>query len=252
MAGLACRRIADRCLGGRRRCVAWARVGPSGRLDLQVDPARPTVLDDVLGWFEQQVPAAQRVITVVDVENGLLDDLGRRGWEPSEEAPVFEHLAIGLGESFPVAPLPGGVTLRHCRGPADAGLRALVHRAAFGPSTVPPPTEGFRRAMSDPSYRRELDWVAVLADDAPVAACTTWVDVTSRTAVVEPVGTHPSHRRRGLARAVVLASLASAADLGAMRARVCGRVDVDDRAALATYESLGFRRFGRTVHLRAR
>lgn len=233
------------------RCVAWARVGPSGRLDLQVDPARPTVLDDVLGWFGQQVPLAERVVTVADVENGVLDDLRRRGWQPSRGAPVFEHLEIGLDGCSRGAPLPPRVTLRHCRGPADAALRARIHRAAFGPSTAPLATAGFRRAMSDPAYRPELDWVALLDDD-PVAACTTWVDVASRTAVVEPVGTHPDHRRRGLAQAVVLASLASAADLGATRARVCGRVDADDRAALATYESLGFRRFGRTVHLRAR
>ena len=234
------------------RCVAWARVGPSGRLDLQVDPARPAVLDDVLGWFEQQAPLAERVVTVADVENGLLDDLRRRGWEASDEAPVFEHLELGLDGSFRRAPLPPRVTVRHCRGPADAALRAQIHRAAFGSSTAPLPTVGFRRTMSDSSYRRELDWVALLADDDPVAACTTWVDVASRTAVVEPVGTHPDHRRRGLAQAVVLASLASAADLGATRARVCGRADADDRAALATYESVGFRRIGRTVHLRAR
>ena len=234
------------------RCVAWARVGPSGRLDLQVDPARPTALDAVLGWFEQQVPVEDRVVTVADVENGLLDDLRRRSWEPSGEAPVFEHLEVGLGGPSHDARVPPGVSLRHCRGPADATLRARIHRAAFGPSTARLPSEGFRRAMSDPSYRRELDWVAVLADDDPVAACTTWVDVASRTAVVEPVGTHPDHRRRGLAQAVVLASLASAADLGATRARVCGRADADDRAALATYESVGFRRIGRTVHLRAR
>ena len=55
---------------------------------------------------------------------------------------------------------------------------------------------------------------------------------------LESVATAPDWRRRGLARAVISAILASAAKQGAERA--CLQVQADNAAALSLYRSLGF------------
>jgi ribosomal protein S18 acetylase RimI-like enzyme len=96
-------------------------------------------------------------------------------------------------------------------------------------------------------YRKELDWLVVAPDGTPAAFCLVWLDEHNRVVVLEPVGTDPDHRRRGLARAAILGALHAARRLGATSARVCARGDDDYPSARATYQSLGFRRFARNV-----
>ena len=44
-------------------------------------------------------------------------------------------------------------------------------------------------------------------DGELAAFCTVWVDPETRTAVFEPVGTHPNHQKRGLGKAVMTEGL---------------------------------------------
>jgi GNAT superfamily N-acetyltransferase len=69
-------------------------------------------------------------------------------------------------------------------------------------------------------YRSELDRVAVDADGTVVAHCTAWLDERARSGLLEPVGTHPAHRRRGLATACCLDALRTLAAAGATTAQV--------------------------------
>jgi GNAT superfamily N-acetyltransferase len=70
------------------------------------------------------------------------------------------------------------------------------------------------------------------------AFCTAWLDGANAAGLLEPVGTHPAHRRRGLARAVCLDALRALRDAGARTAEV----GFGTEAALATSRSLGFAR----------
>jgi GNAT superfamily N-acetyltransferase len=56
-------------------------------------------------------------------------------------------------------------------------------------------------------YIPELDLVAVGPDDSFVAFCTIRMDPVSKIAEFEPVGTHPGHRKRGLAKALLCEAL---------------------------------------------
>ena len=50
-----------------------------------------------------------------------------------------------------------------------------------------------------------IRWAELTRPNEALAAFTvTWHDSVNRTGLLEPVGTHPDHRRRGLGRAVVL------------------------------------------------
>ncbi|TDC49488.1 GNAT family N-acetyltransferase [Jiangella ureilytica] len=227
------------------RVVAWAWTR-SGGLDLQLDPAHPDLLPELLDW------AGSRWVTVLDAETALLAALARHGYEPQDGGPFFAHLRRSLTNPTDLPgppPLPRGYTLRPVSGPADAPARAAVHRAAFGARLS---TAGYRALMRTPLYRPGLDWLVVAPDGTPAASALAWLDDESGVAVLEPVGTAPGHRRRGLAVAAAAAALRAARHLGARDARVCARGDDGAPAARAAYEALGFRTYARNVRLARR
>ncbi|MBP8048414.1 MAG: GNAT family N-acetyltransferase [Anaerolineales bacterium] len=61
----------------------------------------------------------------------------------------------------------------------------------------------------------------------------------TRTAVFEPVGTHPNHQKRGLGKMVMSEGLRRAHKLGATLATVSSY----SPAAYALYDSMGFKEF---------
>ncbi|TDD73028.1 GNAT family N-acetyltransferase [Jiangella aurantiaca] len=226
------------------RVVAWAWAR-GGRLDLQLDPEHLALTARIVAW------SGDRSVTVLDAETGLIEELGRHGYQRQDDGAFFVHLRRPLAGLPDAAPLPDGYTLRPVSGPADAGLRAAVHRAAFSLPGRPVTMSGadYRGVMRTPSYRPELDWLVLAPDGTPAASALAWLDVASGVAVLEPVGTDPRHRRRGLAAAASQAALRAAARLGAKHARVCARGDDDRPAARAAYEAIGFRAYARNVRL---
>jgi predicted N-acetyltransferase YhbS len=56
---------------------------------------------------------------------------------------------------------------------------------------------------SAPSYRPELDLVAIAPDGEWVSAATFWYEPRSSVGVLEPMSTLPQHRRKGVGRAVI-------------------------------------------------
>ncbi len=99
--------------------------------------------------------------------------------------------------------------------------------------------EWYKNIQRVPIYNRDLDIVAVAPDGELAAFCTVWYDEVTRTAVFEPVGTHPNHQQRGLGKAVMSEGLRRAGKLGATLATVSSYSD----AAHALYESMGFTDF---------
>ncbi|GAA3939912.1 hypothetical protein GCM10023085_21740 [Actinomadura viridis] len=228
--------------------LAWAWADPSGSLDLQLDPDRPELAEEVLAWFEEVAEGDARTVTVLDAETDLIATLRRHGYRERTGAPFFIHLRRDL-DGLPEPRVPGGYTLRPVRGPGDAAARAAVHRAAFSRPDAPSRVTGaaYERMMGVWPYRAGLDWLVEAPGGMPAAFCLVWLDEHNREAVLEPVGTDPGHRRRGLASAAVLGALRAARDLGAETARVAARGDDDHPSARATYRSVGFRRSARNL-----
>jgi ribosomal protein S18 acetylase RimI-like enzyme len=77
-----------------------------------------------------------------------------------------------------------------------------------------------------------------------------WYDAENRAAEFEPVGTHPEHRRRGLASAVCRFALRRLRDEGAQTVVVYAGGRDEDAPARDLYESLGFRLHARELELR--
>lgn len=154
-----------------------------------------------------------------------------------------EHMRL----RFFTQPIPdsvpqSGYTVRALGDEDELPARSWLSWKAFHPDEPDEKYEGwqwYKNVQRVPLYRRDLDIVAVAPDGELAAFCTVWFDDITRTAVFEPVGTHPDHQKRGLGKAVMSEGLRRAQRLGATMATVSSYSD----AAHALYNSMGFTEF---------
>jgi mycothiol synthase len=140
------------------------------------------------------------------------------------------------------AALPKGYRIRPLVGEEEIEARVALHQACFGAVTP----ERYRRVMGLCTYRRDLDLLAMAPNGSLAASCLIWLDAHNRVGQIEPIGTHPRHRRRGLGRAVILEGLRRLQSLGATTAYV--RPDEATAELVGFYEACGFR-IGRRDYL---
>jgi ribosomal protein S18 acetylase RimI-like enzyme len=140
--------------------------------------------------------------------------------------------------------LPTGYRIRGLTGPAEIEARVAVHRAAFPTSRLT--AARYERLLDMPHYRLEDDLVVEASDGSFAAFALTWWDPIGRVGEFEPLGTHPDHRRRGLARALLTAGIERSVARGARAIEVFS--DAADAPAEALYPAAGFVR--RNVHRR--
>ncbi len=226
---------------------AWGWLWLPGTLVALIHPReRPALLEEVLDWFEgtgSHNSDDYMAVWAIEADGATVDEARRRGYAPHEPT-AMNHMLRVLDGPLPVTALPPDYTARTVSD-ADAQRRVDVHRAAFAPSRVV--AESYRRLMREPPYNPDLDYVIEAGDGTFAAFCLVWLDEENRVAELEPVGTHPDHRRRGLASAVCLTALEAARQRGAQRAVV---YSVVRSPAQSLYESLGFRTISRHVELR--
>jgi ribosomal protein S18 acetylase RimI-like enzyme len=90
-----------------------------------------------------------------------------------------------------------------------------------------------------PDFRYDLVPIVAAPDGALAAYCISWWDPRSASVEIEPLGTHPDFRRKGLARAIVREVLRRSSALRATYVLVWG-VSTNP-AAKALYVSAGLR-----------
>ncbi len=135
----------------------------------------------------------------------------------AEQGSGFEVTRRSL-DDLPAPVLPDGLRLSAVEDDALLDARVEAHRAAFAQSRLT--LAGCMRLRHTWPYRSDLDRVVVDADGRVVAACLAWIDEARGWGVLEPVGTRPEHRRRGLAAAVCLDALHALRAAGAHSAQV--------------------------------
>jgi ribosomal protein S18 acetylase RimI-like enzyme len=130
--------------------------------------------------------------------------------------------------------LPAGYRLGWVDTPAQVIGRVEAQQAAFAPSDLT--IERYERVRRTWPYRASLDRIVLTDGGVVVAFCTAWLDEENAAGLFEPVGTHPAHQRRGLARAVCTDALRVLRAAGARTTQVGCESD----AACAAYRALGF------------
>ncbi|WP_409055429.1 GNAT family N-acetyltransferase [Streptomyces sp. SYP-A7185] len=227
----------------------WSRGGRTLALGL-VDGAgmlRLTIAPDAR---QDEELARQLVADVTRPERGVLPE-GKAAIEAPMEA-LFQDLLAEAGwhTDEPWTPLRRDLTepvrdpgVRiEVTGPGQAHERTAVHRAAFdSPSFT---DERWHAMAGGLPYADARCLVAYDAQGEAVAAVTVWSAGAGKPGLLEPVGVHPDHRGRGHGKAITVAAAAALRDMGSSSALVC--TPSENVAAVATYESAGFRRLPET------
>ncbi|MEV3935952.1 GNAT family N-acetyltransferase [Glycomyces sp. NPDC049804] len=193
--------------------------------------------------FRDAALAEQMAADIADPDRGVLP-AGKANVELPTGAVLDDHLAaVGWGTDEAWTPLRRDLTapvedpgLRiETAGPAQAELRAELHRSAFEGSTFA--ADHWRAMAAGPEYADARCLIGYDGSDA-VAAVTVWSAGPGRPGIIEPMGVHADHRGRGHGRAVCVAAAAALRDLGASSALVCTPSTLT--GAVATYRSAGF------------
>jgi len=156
-----------------------------------------------------------------------------RGYLKKEEWFEEDTEFVIRGE-LPVPELPEGFTMCSMADENDLERRRKAFGRGFNhedPSEWPS-LFSYQELQKAPDYRKDRDLYVVAPDGEFASFCILWWDKRNRVGILEPVGTVPEHRRKGLARAVVYEAIRRAAALGAEKVVV--------GAGLEFYLSIGF------------
>jgi ribosomal protein S18 acetylase RimI-like enzyme len=157
---------------------------------------------------------------------------------------VFQRDLI---EDIPPYTLPPGYHLRALAGADEIEAWVDLHRSAFGTRNMT--AEVKRAMMNQPDYDPALDLVAVAPDGSLAAYVCGSIDAQGnalagcRTGFTDPVATHPRHQQKGLAKALLLETLARLRRRGMESARLS--TSSENTAMQAAARSAGYVETGR-------
>lgn len=226
--------------------VGWIFFRANGEFNLFAKPEVVTsdLVDEMLSTVEamaHEAIAASDPMTALDtygivpgrsvLDNVLAEGLERNGFTGAKQGGgVFTQQLSTLVEPS----VPPGYRLATVDTPERITGRVEAHRSAFAPSEVS--SKMYERVRDRWPYRQELDQIVETETGEVVAFCTAWIDEENAAGLLEPVGTHPDHGRRGLASAACRAALIALRDAGARTAQVAFTTP----QARSLYESLDF------------
>jgi len=150
----------------------------------------------------------------LDSDELAVEALVAAGCTPLE--PGYHHHVRSLADDSPPLPepiVPDGYRVRTVRREVDLPDRVMLHRTVWHPSQVTERSYG--EVATHYPYRGDTDVVIEAPDGAFVAYALGWYDPLGKVGELEPVGTHPDHRRLGLAHAASLAAIRRFKTLGA-------------------------------------
>jgi GNAT superfamily N-acetyltransferase len=225
--------------------LAWAWVKPPGaRLFWEIDLRRPELYEEVLDWFEAAAEERPLETIVRDGNSPARAVLEARGFAHDPAAPWLRLNSRDLaGLEEPV--VPDGYRLTTMAETPELAARVELHRLVWHPSRVT--EESYRRVTAQWPYRPELDCIVVASDGTFASYALGWIDEANETVLLEPVGTHPDHRRQGLAAASSLHALRQGRAAGAGTGLVRSRGDPAYPAPTLLYESIGFSELNRDL-----
>jgi ribosomal protein S18 acetylase RimI-like enzyme len=223
---------------------AWAWLRKPATLVHEIHPRHRggALHDELIAWFEAEAEGGELSASSLSTDVERLAFLGNRGYEVDPEGKEYLYHACSLTDVAEPR-VADGYRLRTVA-PEDLERRVEIHRTVWEPSRVT--VESFANVQAAWPYRADLDCVVEAPDGSFAAYCLAWLDDANGVGELEPVGTHPDHRRRGLASAVCRFAHQRLREEGATRAIV---YSIAGSEATALYESLGMREHARSIAL---
>jgi ribosomal protein S18 acetylase RimI-like enzyme len=221
----------------------WSRDGQILAVGFVDSPEvlRMTVAPEV--WRETEL--AERVVADVSEPQRSILPAGKVSVETPNGTLVQDLLSdAGWSEGEPWTPLRRDLTepvetpdLRvEAIGPQQVSEFTAVHRSAWGNERFT--DERWQTMAAGLPYADARCLLGYDDQGVAVAGITVWSAGPGRPGLIEPLGVHAEHRRRGYARAICVAAAAALRELGSSSAVVCTPSSLT--SAVATYRSAGF------------
>jgi predicted N-acetyltransferase YhbS len=223
--------------GGEVVGVALSEYPWDGEAFLLRRPGYAFLLDEMLRYAEETFtdPTTHTLrVHIYDADDSLQAAAQRRGYQRDEAHPEWD--TVLNVRDIPAPRLPPSYTIRSMADDNDIARRCEVMGRAFNHTD---PAEWateftYRELQKAPDYRPDQDLYVVSPEGQWVSLCTVWYDECNRMGMLEPVGTHPDFRRRGLGREVVMEA--------ARRVKARGAERVWVGADQPFYLAIGFQR----------
>ncbi|MFW9793812.1 MAG: GNAT family N-acetyltransferase [Candidatus Thorarchaeota archaeon] len=220
--------------------VALSYTKPSGECWLLIHPNQTAHSKEIIVWMQGRVKELSKsdevkmTLVADDADDELISTLSSLGFAKDESD--GDNQVRPLDAPIPDYSLPEGYVIRHataddCEKYRDVQGAVFKHMQNMTRSLY----DNYRSASF---YHEELDVLAVVPSGEFAAFCTGRIDPVSRIAELEPVGTHPEHRKLGLGKAVILECLKRLEKHKPTAVVILGAAPWE--AARRLYESVGF------------
>jgi GNAT superfamily N-acetyltransferase len=171
---------------------------------LIVDPDQRQITEAMLDWVEARSDGKRTTDRPLSIEamesNAFQEELLRsRNYVKTSGHYIHREKPLDNARVEPVA-LPQGFVIKPMETLEEMQRFHLAVKAVFG---FEDSVEVYQIVQQAPSYVPELDLIIVSEGSEVAAFCTAWLDGESGVAELEPVGTVPDHRKKGLGAALV-------------------------------------------------
>ena len=226
--------------------IAWGWFGLPGDLDLLIRPdlRASRLVRAIVDWGAERaialagppasVPEALQAF-VPESQSDVIDQLRGLGCVAAAGGLMVGFTRRFEGWAAPEPVLPAGFAVRSLT-TADLEARVALGKLAFPNSRLTP--ERYEVARRSTLYRPALDQLVIAPDGSLAALALGWLDPVNLALELEPVAVHPTWHRRGLGRAVCLATIRAGIALGATVGLIFAEGHND--AALGLYHGLGY------------
>ena len=202
---------------------------------IQRHPKHTHLLEEMLDFAESDLVNKERRLLrlfVYEHDQDMLSLMKERGYHKVDEDWDYDQEYVV--RAVPEPSLPDGYSITSMADRNDLEGRGKAFGLGFNhPEPIHwAPVHVYEELQRAPDYRRDLDLYIVAPDGEIASFCIVWHDVRNKIGILEPVGTVPAHRKKGLAREVVYECLRRVSALGAERVIVGG--------GQTFYQSIGF------------
>lgn len=235
-------RLDDETKPFKKEIVAVANPEGSPRnYYLQVNPEYSFLEHEMLDWIEAHFRAVKKDdevkenLTIYVLEGNARREalLAQLGYVKTK---LYGWLRVrNVDQPIPTSICPEGYYIRTVS-KADYDQLAAVERLVFGHEWFT--AEVYESITQRSFYVQDLDLVAVAQDGTFAAYCTFRLDPLSKIANLEPIVTHPDHRRRGLGKALIFEGLKRSMKYNPTLFYIGGAADTP--AANRLYDSTGY------------
>ncbi len=225
-----------------RRTQLWRE--PSGKLvafvlrgrnysNIQVDYDYRSLEPCMFDWVDAHPIEGKDCIKMLvydwDLERqGLLERHGYQNLGADEDARIYD-----LAQAFPAPTLPEGYRFASMAEYDDCSEYVELTNRVWGMTLD---EAWFRGKASAPSYSSEWDLLAISPENKMAAYNLVWLYPQTLSAEIDPLGTHPEQRGRGLGRALVLECFKRLAEFGYRHAYIAS--ETNDPIVSHLYSSL--------------